>query len=70
MVAISNGKYQVDNSLAYPHLTINDVSLADDAYYACFGNNVAGKGISNSVRVDVIECKFLYAAKSYEMSTF
>ncbi|XP_076077316.1 hemicentin-1-like [Mytilus galloprovincialis] len=55
VVAISNGKYQVDNSLAFPHLTINDVSLADDAYYACFGNNVAGKGISNSVRVDVIE---------------
>lgn len=58
MVALSNGKYHVDNSLVYPHLTINDILLADDAYYVCFATNVAGKGISNSARVNVIDSKF------------
>ncbi|XP_052089255.1 hemicentin-1-like [Mytilus californianus] len=55
VVANSNGKYHVDNSLEYPHLTINDISLADDAYYACFAINDAGKGISNRSRVDVLK---------------
>lgn len=59
VAAVSNGKYHIDDSLVYPHLTINDVSFADDAYFTCFAANVAGKGISNSARVDVIDCKFI-----------
>lgn len=57
VVANSNGKYHVDNSLEHPHLTINDISLVDEAYYACFAINDGGKGISNGSRVDVIKCK-------------
>ncbi|CAG2228315.1 unnamed protein product [Mytilus edulis] len=68
VAAVSNGKYHIDDSLVYPHLTINDVSFSDDAYFACFAANVAGKGISNSARVDVIDSPLEVHAPETEYS--